>query len=52
MSMPALFPASMPRLPVGASVPLFAGDWRTTWSVVVLMSTSVVAVAALRSLFV
>jgi hypothetical protein len=50
--MPALICASMPRLPVAARVPLLAGDWMTTWSVVVLMSNSVVAVVPSRSLFV
>ena len=52
MSSPAFGPASRPRAPVGARVPLLAGDWMTTWSVVVLTPNSVVAVSAFRSLFV
>jgi hypothetical protein len=42
----------MPSDPVGASSPLLAGDWMATWAAIVLMSNSVVAVSALRSLLV
>ncbi len=52
MSNPALGAASTVRVPVGARVPLLAGDWMSTWSVPVPMTNNVVAVPGSRSLLV
>ena len=53
MSKPAFGPASTPSCPVATRMPFPGGDWITTWSIVVSMSKSVVAVLGwLRSLFV
>ncbi len=52
MSKPALGPASMVSSPVGASVPLFAGDWMASWFRLVSTAYSVVEVLVSRSLFV
>ncbi len=52
MSKPTLPETSTPSLPVGASVPEFAGDCTATTSSFVPMTNSVVAVAGSVSLFV